>query len=123
MLFSIVDINILFLLGFVGLISAVTRAILGVKQRSFRKLLAYSSISNIGWFVVCLPLLRGGLVIFCVLRYVCMVVPALWAGSHFTFKFMVKRSKLYAAPARKLVLLISLLSLGGLPPSVGFFFK
>nr|YP_009730176.1 NADH dehydrogenase subunit 2 [Ophiopholis japonica]QHT54232.1 NADH dehydrogenase subunit 2 [Ophiopholis japonica] len=123
LLFSIVDSHLIILLSFVGLISALTSAVLGVNQSSFRKLLAYSSISNLGWFVVCLPFLSGGLVVFCVLSYICMLVPVLWAGSHFNLNFMVKSSNLYGTPANKVVLLVSLLSLGGLPPSVGFFFK
>ncbi len=77
LLFSIVGKNLVSLLGFVGLVSALVGAILGVKQRSFRKLLAYSSISNLGWFVVCLPLLSGGLVVFCIFSYICMLVPVI----------------------------------------------
>ena len=123
LLFSIVGKNLVSLLGFVGLVSALVGAILGVKQRSFRKLLAYSSISNLGWFVVCLPLLSGGLVVFCIFSYICMLVPVIWAGRHFKLKYVVKSSKLYNTPAKKVLLLVSLLSLGGLPPSVGFFFK
>nr|YP_009730189.1 NADH dehydrogenase subunit 2 [Ophiopholis mirabilis]QHT54271.1 NADH dehydrogenase subunit 2 [Ophiopholis mirabilis] len=123
LLFSIVDSNLILLLAAVGLISALTSAVLGINQSSFRKLLAYSSISNLGWFVVCMPFLSGGLVIFCLLSYICMVVPVLWIGSCFSFNFLVKSTNLYNTPTNKLIILVSLLSLGGLPPSVGFFFK
>jgi len=111
------------LLCLIGLVSVIVGSTLGTNQTNIRKIIALSSIANLGWFVVCIPFMKGRLVLTCFLGYVRMICPVLWLAKTFSYKYLHKGSHLYHKFPRLLGLIVSLLALGGLPPFVGFFVK
>jgi len=112
-----------YLLLVVGLFSAFVGRVLGTNQTAVRKIIALSSISNLGWFVVCLPFLGGFLGVLCFLGYVVAIVPVLWLSSFYCYDFLLKGSQLYHGLGGAFWFMRGLLSLGGLPPFIGFFVK
>ncbi len=123
LLFVMADLDTFLITAFVGIITALVFALMGIKQPNLRKLVAFSSVATLGWFVVCLPLITRFRAIFCFLGYVFSVIPLIWVRRYLKFNNLFKAGRLYYKSSQKLALLLSLLSLGGLPPFVGFFIK
>jgi len=107
----------------IGLFSAFLGSVLGTNQTGLRKIVALSSIANLGWFVVCLPFMGGVLGGLCFLGYVVTIVPVLWLGSHYLFYYLSKGAHIYHRSVSAFWFIVFLLSLGGLPPFIGFFVK
>nr|WMQ78039.1 NADH dehydrogenase subunit 2 [Zaranga tukuringra] len=97
-------------------------AISGLNQTSLRKLMAFSSINNLGWMLMTIMISENLLMFYffmysflissmCFLFY---VLNLFYINQLFTInlKFMIKIN-----------LLVNFLSLGGLPPFIGFFPK
>lgn len=121
--FLLVNIKVFRVRRYVGVLTALCFSVLGINQSNFRKLIAYSSIANLGWFILCLPLMRGLKIGFCFIGYVLTVLPLVWVSSKVSFRNLLKRNRFYYKKRYKLVLIFCLLSLGGLPPFIGFFIK
>lgn len=108
------------LISVAAIISAIVGALGGLNQTLLRKLLGYSSINHIAWIISALLISeRIWLIYFLVYSAMSFSVVILF---HFrqTFHF---NHLLTHRPTRaliKLVIFISLLSLGGLPPFTGF---
>uniref|UniRef100_A0AAU6PX77 NADH-ubiquinone oxidoreductase chain 2 n=1 Tax=Ophiotreta sp. TaxID=3135526 RepID=A0AAU6PX77_9ECHI len=107
----------------VGLSSIIFGSILGINQTSVRKIVALSSISHMGWVVLSFPLLSGNLCLFIFLSYIMMVVPLLWISSSISLDHLIKGKNVYHNWGNVNIVCICLLSLGGLPPLLGFFYK
>jgi NADH:ubiquinone oxidoreductase subunit 2 (subunit N) len=52
-----------------------------------------------------------------------MIIPLLWVASYYQLKDIMRLKKVYEAPQASFFIILSLLSLGGFPPLVGFFYK
>nr|YP_010729369.1 NADH dehydrogenase subunit 2 [Ophioleila elegans]WED07074.1 NADH dehydrogenase subunit 2 [Ophioleila elegans] len=111
------------LFGAVGLFSVLVGSILGTNQTNIRKIVALSSISNLGWFICCVPYISGNTLLFAFVGYIFMILPLLWVGSQFSVGYLLKGKNLYYSGLSNLVLILSLLSLSGFPPLLGFFIK
>uniref|UniRef100_A0AAU6PX27 NADH-ubiquinone oxidoreductase chain 2 n=1 Tax=Macrophiothrix sp. TaxID=3135532 RepID=A0AAU6PX27_9ECHI len=123
LLFNVVSLSVFLVFGAVGVLTALVSSVLGINQSNFRKLISFSSVANLGWFILCLPVMKGLVVIFCFLGYSLTVVPLVWVSNNLKFTSLNKVSRLYYDNSSKLLILLCLLSLGGLPPFVGFFVK
>lgn len=110
-------------LPWAGAATAVFGAIMGLRQRSLQRLLAYSSISHAGLLILGVGAgsAEPTAVVFYLAAYLAMSAGAfLWVGA----TGCVERADLrgYAAghPASAAVLAVLLLSLAGIPPTGGF---
>ena len=107
----------------IGLFSVFIGRALGTNQNGVRKIVALSSIAKLGWFIVCLPFLGGYLGSLCFFGYVVTIVPVLWLGSYYSYYYLLKGGQIYHSPTSSFLFISGLLSLGGLPPFIGFFIK
>lgn len=108
------------LISIAAILSAVVGALGGLNQTLLRKLLGYSSINHIAWIIAAL-LMRESiwLLYFIVYSAISFSVVILFHFSQ-TFHFNHLINQTPPTPMIKLVMFISLLSLGGLPPFTGF---
>nr|APU89567.1 NADH dehydrogenase subunit 2 [Armadillidium album] len=101
--------------GFVGGVG-------GVNELSFRKLLVYSSINHLGWIMVPLLVLNEFwliyFLVYCLLISMVVIILLVFGLYHMNQLFNISISFV-----SKITLAVSLLSLGGLPPLLGFFPK
>nr|BAH86445.1 NADH dehydrogenase subunit 2 [Branchiostoma floridae] len=106
-----------------GMVSALVGGLGGLGQTQMRKLLAFSSISHLGWLVVgCVAGSLLGLSYFTL--YVVLSIPLfsilhMLNGGHLN----QLRTGLMFNPLMSVLLGVGFLSLGGLPPFFGFFGK
>lgn len=97
-------------------------AIGGLRQTSLRKIIAFSSINNLGWIISSI-IIRENLWIFYLsiysflIRIICLFFYRI--NRYFINQLYIFNIK----PIIKINLLINFLSLGGLPPFIGFFPK
>nr|YP_010354140.1 NADH dehydrogenase subunit 2 [Valvaribifidum huananense]UOG84810.1 NADH dehydrogenase subunit 2 [Valvaribifidum huananense] len=94
-------------------------AIGGLNQTSLRKLLAFSSINNLGWMIFSI-MISENLWLFYFIIYSFMIMMMIFLFSmlnvYFINQLFINNMNFYI----KLNLLINFLSLGGLPPFLGF---
>lgn len=112
-----------FLFIFAIFMSARVGAIGGLNQTSLRKLLAYSSINHIAWMLTAI-LIRELIWITYLIVYSLIIFTIIFLFFyqqifHISSLIINKRNK----TSIKIIIFISLLSLGGLPPFTGFFIK
>lgn len=102
------------------IISSLVGALGGFNQTSLRKIIAYSSINHLGWILAATLLGESyWLVYFCFyvfLRFAIILLFNSYQLSHINQIFGLP----VANPVLKLALFCNLLSLGGLPPFLGF---
>ena len=108
----------------IRLLSVIIGSIFGVQQTQLRKLIALSSIAHLGWMIIIFNKVKTswiGIVLF--VSYIIMVLPLFWIGKRFSIEYLAKSSK----PGRKssigIILCLTVLSIGGFPPLLGFFYK
>uniref|UniRef100_A0AAU8HQ57 NADH-ubiquinone oxidoreductase chain 2 n=1 Tax=Silax daleus TaxID=3230861 RepID=A0AAU8HQ57_9ECHI len=107
----------------VGLSSVALGSILGINQTSIRKIVALSSVSHLGWLVIGLPYLSTSTCFFVFFCYLFMVLPILWVAGIYELNDLNNIKRVYYHPYVLLFFIVSLLSLGGFPPFVGFIYK
>nr|YP_011017111.1 NADH dehydrogenase subunit 2 [Locastra muscosalis]WQB62469.1 NADH dehydrogenase subunit 2 [Locastra muscosalis] len=102
--------------------NAMIGAIGGFNQTSLRKLMAFSSINNLGWMIMALKISEN-LWLFYLLMYTFLISIMCFL---FNMLNMFYINQLYNSNMNysiKIFFLINFLSLGGLPPFIGFFPK
>nr|AMD83727.1 NADH dehydrogenase subunit 2 [Corydoras schwartzi] len=108
------------LLMTLGLMSTMVGGWGGLNQTQLRKMLAYSSIAHLGWMIIILQL-QPKLTILTLTIYIIMTSTAF-----LTFKFLMTTKINTLAltwsktPMITMTTMLTLLSLGGLPPLTGF---
>nr|QSH39814.1 NADH dehydrogenase subunit 2 [Theretra latreillii lucasii] len=106
-------------LYFIIIMNVMTGAIGGLNQTSLRKLMAFSSINNLGWMIFTL-LISENLWMFYFLMYSFLISIMFFLFYNLNMFFI---NQLFINNMNfmiKLNLLINFLSLGGLPPFLGF---
>lgn len=118
---SIRKINTLIIIS--TIISALVGAIGGLNQTSLRKIIAFSSINHIAWIFIALnsseTLWTIYLIIYSILRFNIVIIFKTLKLNHINQLF----SSMFISNTLKFSLIINILSLGGLPPFLGFFPK
>nr|AXY66771.1 NADH dehydrogenase subunit 2 [Lymantria albescens]AXY66791.1 NADH dehydrogenase subunit 2 [Lymantria postalba] len=104
------------------MMNVIIGALGGLNQTSLRKLMAFSSINNLGWMLTSI-MISENLWIFFLITYSFMISIMCWLFS-MTNLFYIKQLFINNMnPIMKINMLINFLSLGGLPPFIGFFPK
>nr|YP_010574637.1 NADH dehydrogenase subunit 2 [Leucorrhinia albifrons]UZI00208.1 NADH dehydrogenase subunit 2 [Leucorrhinia albifrons] len=99
--------------------STLIGSIGGLNQNSIRKIMAYSSISHLGWMLSAMMISNNTWVMYFIVYS--MMNTAVIYLFHSTYMFHL--SQMYftkSNPLIKFSMMISMLSLGGLPPFLGF---
>nr|QKQ14991.1 NADH dehydrogenase subunit 2 [Draco maculatus] len=92
----------------------------GMNQTQLRKMMAYSSITNLGWALMVISLEPNTFAIN-ILVYILMMVPTFHIMTMATTKTLQSLSTSWTtSPAGTTTLMILLLSIAGLPPLTGF---
>nr|WGT92240.1 NADH dehydrogenase subunit 2 [Cerapanorpa nanwutaina] len=108
--------NIIFI---VIIISVMVGSLGGLNQTSLRKLMAYSSINHIGWMLGALITGENTFFLYFTL-YSILSLSIISLFNSFKMFHLNQMFSLSNSPLVKFCLMISLLSLGGLPPFLGF---
>ena len=105
-----------------ALISRLTGAIRGINQTILRKILAFSSINHISWILLSISLRELYWLYYFI--FYCFISSSIAILFFFQQAFHISHLSSTPMPSLiKLLTFISLLSLGGLPPFIGFFPK
>jgi len=119
------------MLSFVSIASMILGTVVGMLQNNIKRLLAYSSIAHIGFIIIGVivgPPLGLIAVVYYVIAYLFMNIGAFaivvmvadaTGGYEIDDYIMLSKRK----PALALLLSVFLISLAGIPPTVGFFAK
>nr|AAL60094.1 NADH dehydrogenase subunit 2 [Draco reticulatus] len=103
-----------------GVVSAMIGGWGGINQIQLRKMLAYSSISNLGWAMVVISFEPNAFTIN-ILTYVLMMVPTFTILAAMATKTLQNLSTSWTtSPTGTTILMMLLLSTAGLPPLTGF---
>nr|NP_852163.1 NADH dehydrogenase subunit 2 [Lepidopsocidae sp. RS-2001]AAP44715.1 NADH dehydrogenase subunit 2 [Lepidopsocidae sp. RS-2001] len=115
-----ININFNILMMFI-ILSSLIGAIGGLNQTSLRKILAFSSINHLGWMISSMILSKYILILY-FLIYSFINFTLIMIFNNF-FLFYINQSYFILYKKMNIFLFLSLLSLGGLPPLLGFFPK
>lgn len=111
-----------YFINIIVILNVIIGAIGGLNQTSLRKLIAFSSINNLGWIIISISI-RETLWIFYfslysfIIRIICFFFYIL--NMFFINQLFINNINFII----KINILINFLSLGGLPPFIGFFPK
>uniref|UniRef100_Q1W9F8 NADH-ubiquinone oxidoreductase chain 2 n=1 Tax=Pseudotriakis microdon TaxID=172663 RepID=Q1W9F8_9CHON len=108
------------LLLFLGVLSTVVGGWGGLNQTQLRKIMAYSSIANLGWMITILHY-APNLTLLNLILYIIMTLTTFLLFKIFnSTKINSISSSSTKSPLLSIIALMTLLSLGGLPPLSGF---
>lgn len=112
--------GVLTLLTLSAILSAIVGSVGGINQTSLRKIIAFSSINHIAWILLAGVIREASLLFY--FAFYCIISASLAILFHFLQAFHFSCLVRVKASRRtiKVVSLLSLLSLGGLPPFTGF---
>nr|QEG58680.1 NADH dehydrogenase subunit 2 [Oberea yaoshana] len=103
--------------------STLISGILGLNQISLRKIMAYSSINHIGWMIASMMNFQTIWMIYFII-YSIISLNIIWLFYKFNIFYLPQLFQiLNFNKLTKLFFMINFLSLGGLPPFLGFFPK
>nr|URX54357.1 NADH dehydrogenase subunit 2 [Calcaritermes nigriceps] len=101
------------------LMSVIVGSLGGMNQTSLRKILTYSSINHTGWMLA--SMLEGiNLWTMYFMVYLILTSAMTFVASSFNISFVNQMLAVNKSTAIKFLLFSTLLSLGGLPPFIGF---
>jgi len=114
------NINNYFLIAPLAALNALVGGLGGLMQTEIRPLLAFSSIGHIGWIIFTIPIsnLVIRLYFTSYVLHLIILIYIFFAAKISTPKDISSSS--YISPQTKIFLALTLLSLGGLPPLLGF---
>nr|YP_010586740.1 NADH dehydrogenase subunit 2 [Papilio natewa]UZZ44654.1 NADH dehydrogenase subunit 2 [Papilio natewa] len=104
------------------MINVIVGILGGINQTSLRKLMAFSSINNLGWMLASL-MISENLWLFYLMMYSFLISILCFTFNLLNTYFINQLFIINMNPIIKISLFINFLSLGGLPPFLGFFPK
>ena len=106
-----------------GILNSLIGGIYGINQTSLRTILAYSSISHLGWILVVINLSMPTLLIYFT-TYILIIFPIIILFNSYSISFKPQLfSNSYLPTSAILLISLLFLSIRGLPPFLGFFPK
>lgn len=103
----------------VAVASLVLGSVVGLFQTQTRRLLVYSSVNQAGWFLMALHT-AGQLVLLIFCLYVVVLLPVVFLLKRLQINTLAQCTSKKVSAQAQVLLFLSLLSLGGLPPFLGF---
>nr|YP_007025073.1 NADH dehydrogenase subunit 2 [Gorpis humeralis]AEH21200.1 NADH dehydrogenase subunit 2 [Gorpis humeralis] len=104
------------------ILSVLAGALGGLNHTSLRKLIAYSSINHMGWMISCLYFNSNLWMMYLTIYTIMMTPLTVWMHYNKIY-FMNQASVMTKTLTEKMVLSLNMLSMGGLPPFIGFYPK
>nr|YP_010528135.1 NADH dehydrogenase subunit 2 [Priassus spiniger]UXW64237.1 NADH dehydrogenase subunit 2 [Priassus spiniger] len=98
--------------------SVVIGSLGGINQMSLRKMMGYSSINHLGWLMAMNKYIN--LWIIYMIIYSLMILLICWMFMNYKMYFMNQVSSINLNMMEKISFFIMMLSMGGLPPFIGF---
>nr|YP_011015312.1 NADH dehydrogenase subunit 2 [Stegophiura sladeni]UFQ25375.1 NADH dehydrogenase subunit 2 [Stegophiura sladeni] len=123
MVISLSNNTSILVLSIIGVSSAVIGSTFGIHQTQLRKLIALSSIAHLGWMVIVFPNANQWICIILFSSYIIMMTPLFWIGNNYNIEFLSKTNNISNNITFANILIISILSIAGFPPLLGFFYK
>nr|YP_010329928.1 NADH dehydrogenase subunit 2 [Phragmatobia fuliginosa]UNP54680.1 NADH dehydrogenase subunit 2 [Phragmatobia fuliginosa] len=111
-----------FILFIIIMMNVIIGALGGLNQTSLRKLMAFSSINNLGWMMSAI-MITENLWLFYLFFYSFMISIMFFSFFMLNMFYINQLFTNNLMPIIKINLMINFLSLGGLPPFIGFFPK
>nr|WDE75922.1 NADH dehydrogenase subunit 2 [Parnassius cephalus]WDV10718.1 NADH dehydrogenase subunit 2 [Parnassius cephalus] len=109
-------------LVFIMIFNVIVGTMGGINQTSLRKLMSFSSINNLGWMLAAL-MMTENLWIFYLMMYSFLISIMCFFFNMLNIYYINQLFIMNMKFSLKMSLLINFLSLGGLPPFLGFFPK
>nr|AER92685.1 NADH dehydrogenase subunit 2 [Brookesia antakarana] len=103
-----------------GILSIIIGGLGGINQTQLRKLMAYSSLANIGWTIVIFSMFPHTAVLNITI-YIIMLIPTFFLMEKMMLKSLQDMTTAWTTtPMANVMLTLMFLSLSGLPPLTGF---
>nr|AAL90609.1 NADH dehydrogenase subunit 2 [Brookesia perarmata] len=103
-----------------GVMSAIIGGLGGINQTQLRKLMAYSSLANLGWMMV-IFLISPNMAVLNISIYIIMLIPTFFLMEKMTLKTLQDMTTAWTtSTTANIILTLMFLSLSGLPPLTGF---
>nr|QBF00295.1 NADH dehydrogenase subunit 2 [Stegana mediospinosa] len=118
MLISYLNLKSLLFLSII--LSVIIGSLGGLNQTSLRKLMAFSSINHLGWMLISLNINESIWLIYFILYSFLSFTLIFMFNSFKIFHFNQMFSSFFNSKILKFILFMNFLSLGGLPPFLGF---
>nr|YP_009545803.1 NADH dehydrogenase subunit 2 [Ophioplinthus gelida]AYO99582.1 NADH dehydrogenase subunit 2 [Ophioplinthus gelida] len=123
-LILLISINSSFLFMIIlSILSIFIGSLFGIHQLQLRKLLALSSVAQLGWIILIFPNISNLFGVMLFSAYIIMITPLFWIGNLYCLEHIFKTNNMSNNIGLSNVFLISILSLAGFPPLLGFFYK
>nr|URT60188.1 NADH dehydrogenase subunit 2 [Picromerus lewisi] len=117
-LFIISNMNNNMMMNITIIISLAVGSLGGLNQTSLRKMMAYSSINHLGWMLAINKSMNLWMIYL--LIYSIMTLSLCYFFFNYKFNFINQMSSINMNNTEKMSLFIMMLSMGGLPPLIGF---
>nr|UPL65998.1 NADH dehydrogenase subunit 2 [Embiophila sp.] len=103
-----------------SLTSVIIGSVMGLNQTSTRKLMAYSSIAHLGWILSCITNTNVWMMYLMIYSIITFMVVMMFKSTN---TFQINQLYINKTPIESLTISSSILSMGGLPPFIGFLAK
>nr|DAZ87573.1 TPA_asm: NADH dehydrogenase subunit 2 [Stiretrus anchorago] len=100
------------------IMSVSVGSMVGLNQLSLRKMMAYSSINHLGWLIAINKSMN--LWMLYLLIYSGMLIMMCYMLSNYKINFINQMSSINLSNMEKITMFLMMLSIGGLPPFIGF---
>nr|YP_011010342.1 NADH dehydrogenase subunit 2 [Metrocoris tigrinus]WPW46957.1 NADH dehydrogenase subunit 2 [Metrocoris tigrinus] len=107
------------MITFWSIISIMIGAIGGINQTSIKKILAFSSVNHLGWMTMCMNYDKEMWMKYLII-YSIIIIMLISILSKSSTNYISQMNMNMKTPMEKINLLMLMLSLGGLPPFIGF---